>query len=144
MSALAPYVICRGAARAVEFYTHVLGATETMRLAEPSGKIGHVELRLGDAILMLADEYPDHGALAPTSVGGTPVRLHLYVDDVDAVVTRALGAGATLARPVQDEFYGDRAGQIVDPFGHVWMLATRKEQLSPAEVEQRFAALMRG
>ena len=143
MTNLAPYVICREAARAIDFYTQVLGATETMRLAEPSGKIGHAELTLGGVVLMLADEYPDHGVLAPPSVGGTPVRLHLYVDDVDAVVDRAVGAGATISRPVEDQFYGDRSGQIVDPFGHLWVLSTRKEALSTAEIQQRFTALMR-
>lgn len=144
MTDLAPYVICRGAARAIDFYSQGLGASETMRLEEPSGKIGHAELALGDAILMLADEYPDHGVLAPPSIGGTPVRLHLYVDDVDAVVRRAVGAGATIARPVEDQFYGDRSGQIVDPFGHLWVLATRIERLSVAETQRRFGALVRG
>ena len=143
MTALAPYLICRDASRAVEFYTRVLGARETMRLAEPSGKIGHAELDVNGSPLMLADEYPDHGALCPESIGGSPVKLHLYVGDVDAVVARALAAGATLLRPVQDEFYGDRAGQIVDPFGHVWMLLTRKEQLSSTEIERRFDELMK-
>jgi PhnB protein len=144
MTRLAPYVICRDAARALAFYTDVLGGTETMRFAEPSGKIGHAEVALGGGTLMLADEYPDHGALAPPSVGGTPVRLHLYVDDVDAVVARAVASGATLARPVEDHFYGDRAGQIVDPFGHVWVLATRKESLSVAEMQRRFAEIAGG
>ena len=143
MTGLVPYIICDGAARAVEFHVQVLGARETMRLAEPSGKIGHAELDIGGALLMLADEYPDYGALGPRSVGGTPVRLHLYVGDVDAVVARALAAGATLVRPVQDEFYGDRSGQIEDPFGHVWVLSTRKEQLSTVEIERRFAELMK-
>ena len=142
MTRLAPYVICRDAARAVDFYTQVLGATETMRLAEPSGKVGHAELALGGVVLMLADEYPDHGVLAPPSIGGTPVRLHLYVDDVDAVVERAVAAGAAISRPVEDQFYGDRSGQIVDPFGHVWVLSTRTEALSAAEIERRFAALV--
>ncbi len=143
MTGLVPYLICGDASRAIEFYTRVLGARETMRLAEPSGKIGHAELEVGGSLLMLADEYPDHGALGPRSVGGTPVKLHLYVGDVDAVVAGALAAGATLLRPVQDEFYGDRSGQIEDPFGHVWMLSTKKEQLSAAEVERRFAELMK-
>jgi PhnB protein len=142
VTSLAPYVICRDAARAVDFYTQVLGATETMRLAEPSGKVGHAELALGGVVLMLADEYPDHGVLAPPSIGGTPVRLHLYVDDVDAVVERAVAAGAAISRPVEDQFYGDRSGQIVDPFGHVWVLSTRTEALSAAEIERRFAALV--
>ena len=143
MTGLVPYLICRDASRAVEFYTRVLGARETMRLAEPSGKVGHAELEVGGSLLMLADEYPDHGALGPRSVGGTPVKLHLYVGDVDAVMASALAAGATLLRPVQDEFYGDRSGQIEDPFGHVWMLSTKVEQLSAAEIERRFDELMK-
>ena len=143
MTGLVPYLICGDASRAIEFYTRVLGARETMRLAEPSGKVGHAELEVGGSLLMLADEYPDHGALGPRSVGGTPVKLHLYVGDVDAVMASALAAGATLLRPVQDEFYGDRSGQIEDPFGHVWMLSTKMEQLSAAEIERRFAELMK-
>jgi PhnB protein len=143
MSALAPYVICKDAARAIEFYTAVLGGTVTMRLAEPSGKIGHAEIDLGGgALLMLADEYPDHGALGPRSIGGTPVRLHLYVDDADAVVGRAAAAGATIVRPVTDQFYGDRSGQIEDPFGHAWIVSTKTEPLAPGEIERRFAKLM--
>ena len=143
MTGLVPYLICGDASRAIEFYTRVLGARETMRLAEPSGKIGHAELEVAGSLFMLADEYPDHGALGPKSIGGSPVKLHLDVGDVDAVVARALSAGATLLRPVQDEFYGDRSGQIEDPFGHVWMLSTKMEQLSAAEIERRFAELMK-
>jgi len=143
MTGLVPYLICGDASRAIEFYTRVLGARETMRLAEPSGKIGHAELEVAGSLFMLADEYPDHGALGPKSIGGSPVKLHLDVGDVDAVVARALSAGATLLRPVQDEFYGDRSGQIEDPFGHVWMLSTKVEQLSAAEIERRFDELMK-
>jgi PhnB protein len=143
MTALTPYVICRDAARAVDFYVRVFGAKETMRLAEPSGKIGHAELDIGGATLMIADEYPDHGAVGPRTVGGTPVRLHLHVDDADAVVTRALAAGATIVRPVADQFYGDRSGTIEDPFGHVWTVATKIEQLAAGEIQRRYAELTR-
>jgi PhnB protein len=140
---LTPYVIVNGAAKAIAFYTQAFGATEVFRLTEPHGdRIGHAELRIGDALLMLADEYPDFGALGPLSVGGSPVTLHLYVEDVDGVVERATAAGATVVRPVKDEFYGDRAGLIADPFGHKWHLATRKEDVSPQEMQQRWSAMV--
>jgi PhnB protein len=143
MTALTPYVICNDAARAVDFYVRVFGATETMRLAEPSGKIGHAELDLGGSTLMIADEYPEHGALGPRTVGGTPVRFHLYVADVDAVVTRALAAGATVVRAVADQFYGDRSGTIEDPFGHLWHVATKQEELGTEEIQRRYTAMTR-
>ncbi|MET0385048.1 MAG: VOC family protein, partial [Polyangiales bacterium] len=110
------------------------------RLKEPSGKIGHAELDIDGALLMLADEYPDFGALSPVTVGGTPVSLHLYVDDVDAVVKRAVDAGATVLRPLRDEFFGDRTATLSDPFGHRWHLATRKEEVSPEEMQRRMDA----
>jgi PhnB protein len=144
MTALTPYVICKDAARAIDFYTRVFAATETMRLAEPSGKVGHAELTIEDSMLMLADEYPEHGARGPRTIGGSPVRLHLYVADVDAVVARAVAAGATVVRPVADQFYGDRSGTIEDPFGHVWTVGTKQEQLTTGEVERRYAKMMQG
>ena len=113
--ALSPRLIVRGAASAIAWYTEVLGAEEDFRLTEPSGKVGHAELKLGGGRLALADEYPDFGALAPDSIGGTPLALHLYVTDADAVVNRALAAGATLLRPLSDEFYGDRCASLLDP-----------------------------
>lgn len=137
---LAPYLIVKGAARAIEHYVEAFGANEIYRLAEPSGKIGHAELEIGSSRFMIADEYPDWGALSPVTVGGSPVSLHLYVDDVDEVVARAVGAGATLLRAVKDEFFGDRTGQVMDPFGHKWFLATRKEQVSPEEMQRRMNA----
>ena len=143
MTTLTPYLCCREAARAIEFYTKAFGAKETMRLAEPSGKIAHAELEIGGATIMLADEHPDFGVLSPTSVGGTPVKLHLYVDDADGVVARAVAAGAKIVRPLQDQFYGDRSGQIEDPFGHVWFVATKKEQLSVGEIQRRHDAMKR-
>jgi PhnB protein len=139
--ALSPYLIVRGAAQAIAFYQQALIAREVFRLSEPNGKIGHAELTVGDARFMLADEYPDFGALSPVSVGGTPVSIHLYVDDVDAVVARATQAGATILRPVKDEFFGDRTATLTDPFGHRWQIATRKEEISPAEMQRRWAAM---
>jgi PhnB protein len=139
-SALSPYLIVKGAARALDFYQKAFGAKELFRLREPSGKIGHAELEIGGGRIMLAEEYPDFGALSPVTIGGSPVALHLYVEDVDAVVARATAAGATLLRPVQDEFFGDRTGMVTDPFGHKWHLATRKEDVSPEEMQTRMNA----
>jgi PhnB protein len=138
--ALSPYLIVKGAPRAIEFYCKAFGAKELFRLAEPSGKIGHAELTIGRARFMLADEYPDFGALSPVSIGGTPVSIHLYVDDVDEMVGRATAAGATILRAVQDEFFGDRTGLLIDPFGHKWHLASRKENVPPAEMQRRMNA----
>jgi PhnB protein len=136
---LSAYLVVKGAARALDFYTRVFGAKELYRLTEPSGKVGHAELALGGSRLMLADEYPDFGALSPITVGGSPVSMHLYVDDVDALVKRAEDAGATLLRPVKDEFFGDRTAMVVDPFGHKWHLATRIEEVSPDEMQRRWS-----
>jgi PhnB protein len=137
---LSPYLIVSDAARAIDFYVRAFGAQEVFRLSEPSGKIGHAELTVGPAHLMLADEYPDFGALSPTSIGGTAVSLHLYVQDVDAVVADATQAGATILRPLSNEFFGDRTATLIDPFGHRWHLATRKEEVSPAEMQRRMNA----
>lgn len=142
MPTLTPYLCCRDAAQAIQFYVDALGAEETMRLAEPNGRIGHAELRLGAAAFFVSDEYPDHGALSPQALDGTPVTLHLYVDDVDAAVARAAAAGAVVERAPQDQFYGDRSATIRDPFGHRWMVATRREVLSADEVARRYRALM--
>jgi PhnB protein len=108
----------------------------------PDGRVGHAELLIGDGRLMLSDEFPDFGALSPHTVGGTPVNLHLYVEDVDATIKKAEAAGAIVLRPAKDEFYGDRTGMIVDPFGHKWFIATRKETMTPAEMQKRYAAMM--
>ena len=142
MTNLAPYQCCKDAPRAIDFYKTAFGAKETIRLAEPSGRIGHAELEIAGAVVMLADEYPDFNILSPTTIGGTPVKLHLYVEDVDAFVARATAAGAKIVRPIEDQFYGDRAGQIEDPSGHVWFVATRKEHLTTAEVQRRYDKLM--
>ena len=133
-----PYLVVRDAARAIEFYRHTFDAVEQYRLAEPSGKIGHAELRIGSSIVMLSDEYADFGALAPISIGGTPVKFHLQVADADACVRRALEAGAVELRPVQDQMHGERSGMIADPFGHQWFIATHVKDVSPDEMQCRF------
>lgn len=138
---LSPYLVVKGGDRAIAFYARVFGAKELIRLAEPSGKIGHAELELHDSLLMLADEHPDFGALSPVTVGGTPVSLQLYVDDVDATVALAVEHGATLLRPITDEFYGDRTGMIMDPFGHRWHLSTRVEPIERDEMLRRWDKL---
>ncbi|WP_412075918.1 VOC family protein [Streptomyces xanthophaeus] len=132
-----PYLCVDGAAAAIDFYVSVLGANERMRMPAPGGKIGHAELELGNSIIMLADEYPDTGFRSPKAVGGTPVTLHVYVEDVDAVFADALARGATQLSPVKNEFYGDRSGQIEDPFGHRWNISTHVEDVPPEEMEKR-------
>ena len=141
---LSPYIVVRDAPRAIAFYCRVFGASEDFRLVEPGGKVGHAELRIGGALLQLADEYPDFGALSPAAVGGTPVSLHLYVDDVDATVALAEAEGATVLRQAKDEFYGDRSAQLLDPFGHRWQVATRQTEVTPAEMQQRWSAMLAG
>ncbi len=132
-----PYLHVDGAAEAIAFYEKVLGTTERMRMPDPSGKIGHAELQLGDSVIMLADEYPDMGFLSPARIGGTSVTLHTYVEDVDAVFERALAAGAKALRPVENQFYGDRSGQFEDPFGHRWNVASHVEDVDPEEMARR-------
>ena len=141
---LAPYLCVDGAEAAIAFYTRVLGASERMRLPMPGGKLGHAELELGDALIMLSDEAPEMGIVGPRSIGGTPVTLNLYVEDVDAVFAKAVEAGAKATRPVQDHFYGDRAGQFEDPFGHRWNVASQVEDVSPEEMQSRAADAMGG
>jgi len=138
-----PYLCCKNAAAAIEFYKQAFGAIELMRLAEPSGRIGHAEIKIGDAPIMLSDEYPEWGVRSPQSLGGSPVAIHLYVDDVDALAKRAVAAGAKLARPVEDQFYGDRSGSLEDPFGHRWTVSTHKEDVSAGEMQRRYTALMK-
>jgi PhnB protein len=135
-----PYLVVDGANAAVDFYNQVFGTTERMRLPGPDGKVGHCELQLGDSVIMLADEVPEMGARGPRSVGGTPVSLSVYVEDVDGVFERALKAGARSLREPADQFYGDRAGQFEDPFGHHWSVATHIEDVSPEEMAKRAAA----
>jgi PhnB protein len=135
-----PYMIFAGASDAIEFYKKALGAEEVMRMADPGGKVHHAEIRIGDSHIMLADEHPEIQALSPKTVGGAPVSIHLYVEDVDRAVERAVAAGAKLVRPVADQFYGDRTGGIEDPFGYRWFIATHKEDLTMDEIRRRAAA----
>ncbi len=132
-----PYLIFNRAAEAIEFYKKAFGATEMMRLAMPGGKIGHAEVKIGDSPVMLADEHPEMGALSPQTVGGSPMSLMIYVEDVDSVFNQAVAAGAEVVRPVVDQFYGDRSGTVKDPFGYTWTIATHKEDLSLEEIENR-------
>ena len=135
-----PYLSIKGAAAAIEFYKKAFGATETMRMTGPDGRIGHAELMIGKAHIMVADEHPEIGFRSPQTLGGSPVTIHLYVEDVDALAARAEAAGAKVRRPVADQFYGDRGGQFEDPFGHVWYFATHKEDVSHEEMQKRAAA----
>ncbi len=141
---LTPHMTVKGAASAIAFYTKVFDAVEKFRLTDPTGHIGHAELKIGDGVIFLNDESPAFGALAPPTIGGSPTRLHLYVADVDAVMKKAAAAGATVLRPAADQFYGDRAGMIADPFGHQWSLATRKESVSPKEMQRRYDQMFKG
>jgi PhnB protein len=132
-----PYLIVADAAAAIDFYKRAFAANERLRLAAPGGKIGHAELEIGDCVIILADEHPPMGAYAPAKYGGSPVSLHRYVVDVDAVAARAVAAGANVLRPVADQFYGDRLGTFEDPFGHHWHLSTHIEDVSPEEIGRR-------
>ena len=140
--AVTPYLIVDGAAAAIDFYARAFGARELFRMGKPGEKIGHAEMQVGDSRVMLADEFPEMGARGPKSIGGSPVHLLLYVEDCDAVFNRAVAAGATVKRPLKDQFYGDRSGSVDDPFGHSWTIATHKEDLSPGEIERRAKAAM--
>lgn len=139
---LTPYLAVRRATEAIEFYKRAFGAKERMRLEGPDGKIGHAELQIGDSVIMLADEHPTMDFHGPEHYGGSAVGLHLYVEDVDASFRRAAEAGAKSVRPVQDQFYGDRSGSLRDPFGHVWHLATHKEDVGPEEIDRRARAMV--
>jgi PhnB protein len=135
-----PYLSVKDAAGAIEFYKKAFGAREVMRMPQPDGKIGHAEVRIGDAPIMLADEFPEMNFRSPQSLGGTPVNIVVYVNDVDALVGQAVGAGAKLSKPVADQFYGDRVGVLEDPFGHSWSFATHIEDVTPEEMNKRAAA----
>ena len=139
---VSPYLIVDGAAAAIDFYTSVLGATERMRMPGPDGRIGHAELQLGDSVVMLADEFPDMNIKGPKTVGGSPVTVCVYVEDVDATFKKALAAGAKEQRPLEDQFYGDRTGQFEDPFGHQWSVQTHVEDVEPEEMGKRAAKMM--
>lgn len=142
--ALTPYLIVSDGAAAIEFYRKAFGAKERMRLPAPNNRVGHAELVVGGSVIMLADEFPEHGALSPQTVGGSPVMLHLYLPDVDGVAAAAVAAGGTLMRPATNEFYGDRVARITDPFGHNWHIATHIEDVPPDEMERRAKAAMGG
>jgi len=136
------YLIVRDAAKAIDFYRRAFGATELFRLPMPGGRIGHAELRIGGGVVMLADEMPEMGYKGPAALGGTPVSLMFYVADVDAAFAKALAAGGTVTKPLQNQFYGDRSGTLTDPFGHVWTIATHVEDLTPEEVNRRMEKMM--
>jgi PhnB protein len=134
-----PYIVVKGAAEAIDFYKAAFGAVEDFRLTEPGGgKIGHAEMLIGSARFMLADEWPDFGALSPTTIGGTAVRLHLLVENTGATMDRAVAAGAILLRPAKDQFFGERTGLIADPFGHEWFIASRIAEVTPQEMQRRW------
>jgi PhnB protein len=141
--AVTPYLCIQAAASAIEFYKLAFRAREVMRLGAPGGKIGHAEIAIGDSRIMLADEFPEINFRSPRAIGGSPVHIHLYVDDVDSTFTQAVSAGAKMLKPVADQFYGDRSGTLEDPFGHVWHVATHKEDLSAEEIQKRAAAQQR-
>ena len=136
-----PYLAIDGAAAAIEFYKKAFGATERMRMDAPGGKIGHAEIEIEGGLIMLADECPEMTFMSPTTIGGSPVMIHMYVADVDAFFGRASAAGATVLRPVADQFYGDRSCSLKDPYGHTWSFATHVEDVSEAELKKRAAKL---
>jgi PhnB protein len=141
---VSPYLSIAGAADAIDFYSKIFGAEERMRMDGPGGSIGHAEIAIGESIIMLADEHPDFGNKGPKTIGGTPITLSVYVEDVDDVFDRAVKAGATELRPVENQFYGDRAGSFEDPFGHQWHVASHVEDVPPEEMEERAAKAMAG
>jgi PhnB protein len=136
MHSVTPHLVCAGAAAAIDFYKHAFGATEVARLPGPDGKLMHAMIRIGDSAVMLVDEMPDCGVLAPNSLKGSPVTIHLYVEDADALVERAVKAGARVTMPVADQFWGDRYGQLEDPFGHHWSVGTHVRDVSMEDMQQ--------
>jgi uncharacterized glyoxalase superfamily protein PhnB len=136
-----PYLLVHDTAAAIAFYAAAFGAEELFRLSEPSGRIGHAEIRIGPATLMLADEHPEQGLRGPRALGGTTFAMHLHVADVDSAFARALAAGATVLRPLKDQFYGERSGTVRDPFGHEWLLGGHLEDVSTEEMQRRYTAL---
>ena len=138
-----PYLICRNAESAIDFYIRAFGAVELFRIGQP-GMVGHAEMKIGSAIIMLADEHPDMGIHSPETIGGSPVHLMIYVEEVDGFTEKAVAEGLEVLRPVADQFYGDRSGQFKDPFGHIWAFATHIEDVSPEEMNNRAAAAYGG
>ena len=142
--AVTPYLSVAGAAQALDFYEKAFGAREIMRVESPGGKVGHAEIEIGGSRIMMADEFPDMGFRGPKSYGGSPVHIHLYVEDADRTVEQAVAAGAKVIRAVANQFYGDRSGSVEDPFGHVWHIATHMEDLTSEEIQQRAGAATSG
>ncbi len=140
---ITPYLIIKGAAAALEFYQGAFGAAEVLRLPGPEGKIMHAEIKIGDSHVMLADEFPEMGIVSPTTVGNSPVGILLYTEDADTMFDKAIELGATEKKPLADQFYGDRSGTVVDPFGHVWTIATHVEDVPPEEIDRRFQEQMK-
>ncbi len=136
-----PYLIMKNAVEALEFYKRAFGAIEKYKLLFPDGRLAHAQIALGDSQIMFCEECQEYGGKSPQTLGGSPVTLYVYVEDVDAFFERALAAGATELHPVRDQFYGDRSGQLMDPFGHVWSIASPKENVSPEEIQKRMEAL---
>jgi PhnB protein len=141
MHSLTPHLVCDGAAKAIEFYKAAFGAVETMRLPGPGGRLMHAALRIGDSALMLVDAFPEMGAVGPKTLKGSPVTIHLFVPNVDATMAQAAKAGAKITMPAADMFWGDRYGQLEDPFGHRWSVATHLQDLTPEQIQKNFAAL---
>ncbi|WP_116137639.1 VOC family protein [Trinickia diaoshuihuensis] len=141
IEAIYPYLRVRDAARALEFYARAFGGVEQFRLTEPSGRIGHAEITIGPATIMLSDEFPEHGILAPAVDAAAAVLLHIHCEDVDALFERAVSAGASVIRPLTNHFYGERSATVRDPFGHQWMLGQQIEALTPEEMQRRYTAL---
>jgi len=135
-----PYLIIGGAGDAIEFYKKAFGATELFRFPTPDGKVGHAEIKIGDSPIMLADEFPEMGYKGPQTLGGSPVSIMIYVEDVDTIFNQAVAAGAAIKEAVSDKFYGDRLGTVTDPFGHVWHISTHKEDVSIEEMQKRAQA----
>ena len=139
--AVTPYLVVDGAAKAIEFYRNAFGATELVRMAGPEDRIGHAEIKVGDSIVMLCDPMKEMGHKSPKTLGGTPITLMMYVEDVDKTVSSALKAGAQTLRPVENQFWGDRMGGVTDPFGHQWFIATHVEDVSPEEMKRRMESM---
>lgn len=137
------YLVAKDAARALDFYAAAFGAVELFRLTDADGRVGHAEVAIGGTTLMLADEYPDHGALGPAARGGSPVQFHVAVEDTAAALARAVAAGAEVVRPSTDEFYGERVATVADPFGYHWVLAQKIEDVDPDEMQRRFDRMLR-
>lgn len=140
-STVTPYLVMKNAAKAIDYYKQIFGASEMVRMDAGPGKIAHAEIKIGDSVVMLADEYPDMGFTGPETIGGSPVCLLIYVPDVDATFRRAVETGSKQVKPVENQFYGDRSGTLTDPFGHVWCIATHVEDVSPEEMKNRMAAM---